>query len=158
MRIGIDARFFGAKDKGLGRYTENLIKNLEVLDNHNQYFIFLKKERLEDYVPQNQNFKKILFHQLRQNNLDLMHFTYFKVPFFYQGRFIVTIHDLITSHVGIFKKIIYKLITWRAIKKSEKIIAVSNYTKQEILKHYHRSSEAGRIKSDKIKVIHEGVM
>ncbi|HUT95976.1 MAG TPA: glycosyltransferase [Candidatus Paceibacterota bacterium] len=150
MRIGIDARFFGAKDKGLGRYAENLIKNLEVLDNLNQYFVFLKKERWEDYIPKNHNFKKILFSQLKQNDLDLMHFTYFKAPLFYQRKFIVTIHDLITSHVGFFKKIIYKLITWRAIKKSEKIIAVSEYTKQEILKHY-------KINSEKIKVIYEGV-
>jgi glycosyltransferase involved in cell wall biosynthesis len=150
MRIGIDARFFGAKDKGLGRYTENLIRSLEVLDNHNQYFIFLKKERWDDYIPENQNFKKKLFNRLRHNDLDLMHFTYFKVPFFYQGRFIVTIHDLITSHVGIFKRMAYKLIIWRAIKKSEKIIAVSEYTKHEILNHY-------RVEPDKIKVIYEGV-
>lgn len=150
MRIGIDARFFGAKDKGLGRYTENLIKNLEVLDNHNQYFIFFKKKRWEDYIPKNQSFKKILFNQLKQNNLDLMHFTYFKAPFFYRGRFIVTIHDLITSHVGIFKRMIYKLITWRTVKKSERIIAVSEYTKQEVLKHY-------KINPDKIKVIYEGI-
>jgi len=151
MRIGIDARFFGAKDKGLGRYTENLIRSLEVLDNHNQYFIFLKKERWENYIPKNQNFKKVPFSRLKQNDLDLMHFTYFKVPFFYQGRFVVTIHDLITSHVGFLKRIIYKLITWRAIKKSEKIIAVSEYTKQEILKVYPV------ISGDKIKVIYEGI-
>jgi hypothetical protein len=29
MRIGIDARFFGPIGKGLGRYTERLIENLE---------------------------------------------------------------------------------------------------------------------------------
>lgn len=150
MRIGIDARFFGAKDKGLGRYTENLIRNLEILDNHNQYFIFFKKERWGDYVPKNQNFKKFLFSQLKQNKLDLMHFTYFKAPFFYQGRFVITIHDLITSHVGVFKRIIYKSITRRALKKAEKIIAVSEHTKQDILRHY-------KVNPDKIKVIYEGV-
>ena len=29
MRIGIDARFYGASSKGLGRYTQKLIENLE---------------------------------------------------------------------------------------------------------------------------------
>ena len=29
MRIGIDARFFGSIGKGLGRYTQKLIENLE---------------------------------------------------------------------------------------------------------------------------------
>lgn len=151
MRIGIDARFFGAKDKGLGRYTENLIRNLEVLDNHNQYFIFLKKERFNDYSPGQPNFRKLLFSQIEENKPDLMHFTYFKAPFFYQGRFVVTIHDLITSHVGFFKKIIYKLITRRALRKAERIIAVSNYTKSEISKKY-------KINPEKIKVIYEGVI
>ena len=44
MKIGIDARFFGAKDKGFGRYTENLIRNLEKIDSVNHYFIFLRKD------------------------------------------------------------------------------------------------------------------
>lgn len=152
MHIGIDARFFGAKDKGLGRYTENLIKNLEALDKRNQYFIYLNKKRWEDYIPQSQNFKKVLFCQLKQTKPELMHFTYFKVPFFYRGKFVVTIHDLITSHVGIFKKIAYKLVASRAIKKAERIIAVSEYTKKEILKAYPV------IGADKIEVIYEGVI
>jgi hypothetical protein len=29
MRIGIDARFFGIKQKGLGRYTQKLIEKTE---------------------------------------------------------------------------------------------------------------------------------
>lgn len=156
-KIGIDARFFGAKDKGIGRYVENLIKNLEKIDpsnneagTQNQYFIFLREERWNDYIPQNPNFKKFLFNQLKETQLDLMHFTYFKVPIFYKGNFIVTIHDLISSHVNLLKRIAYKVILKLALKRASKIIAVSNYTKQDILKHY-------RINPNKIKVIYEGV-
>jgi len=150
MNIGIDARFFGAKDKGIGRYVENLIKNLENIDNINQYFIFLSKERFNDYSPGQPNFKKLLFNQIKKIKLDLMHFTYFKVPIFYRGRFIVTIHDLIVSHVNFLKKIAYKIILCLALKRAEKIIAVSEYTKKDILKHY-------RVNPEKIKVIYEGV-
>ena len=42
-RIGIDARFFGPKDKGFGRYTQQLVEHLEKIDplaGGNQYFIF----------------------------------------------------------------------------------------------------------------------
>ena len=46
MRIGIDARFFGPIGKGLGRYTQKLIENLEKVDNTNQYCIFLKKDKI----------------------------------------------------------------------------------------------------------------
>lgn len=151
MRIGIDARFFGAKDKGIGRYVENLIRNLEKIDLENQYFVFLSKERFNDYGSGQYNFKKLLFSQIKEIKPDLMHFTYFKAPFFYQGKFVITIHDLITSHVGVFKRIIYKLITRRALRKAERIIAVSNYTKSEILKKY-------KINPEKIEVIYEGVI
>jgi len=150
MNIGIDARFFGAKDRGIGRYVENLIKNLENIDNINQYFIFLSKERFNDYSPGQSNFKKLLFNQIKKIKPDLMHFTYFKVPIFYRGRFIVTIHDLIVSHVNFLKKIAYKIILCLALKGAGKIIAVSEYTKKDIFKHY-------RVNPEKIKVIYEGV-
>ena len=35
MRIGIDARFYGSVGKGLGRYTQKLIENLEKIDSEN---------------------------------------------------------------------------------------------------------------------------
>lgn len=92
-KIGIDARFFGPRDKGLGRYSENLIRNLEKIDppvgeasQNNRYFVFLQKNRFNDYQSQNPNFKKDLFENLPKHELDLMHFTYFKIPFFYRGQ------------------------------------------------------------------------
>ena len=62
MRIGIDARFYGSIGKGLGRYTEKLIQNLEKIDAQggNQYFIFLSQEGFAQYQPQAQNFQKVL--------------------------------------------------------------------------------------------------
>ena len=116
MKIGIDARFYGPKGKGLGRYTEKLIKNLEKVDapprrtsKTNQYVIFLRKENFDEYSPENDNFKKVvadlkwysLDEQLKlpslikKHNIDLMHFPHFNVPILYRGKFIVTIHDLI---------------------------------------------------------------
>ena len=174
-KIGIDARFFGSKDKGFGRYTEQLIKKLEKLDNHNHYFVFLRKERWNDYNPKNLNFKKVLADykwygikeqillplRIKKYKLDLMHFTHFNVPIFFHDKFIVTIHDLTLRHFPthtrtlknlIFypiKNLVYKIVFKRAIKKSEKIIAISEYTKKDILKHY-------KISPDKIQVIYEG--
>ena len=50
MRIGIDARFYGPPGKGLGRYTQKLIVNLERIDNANQYFVFLCQENFDEYL------------------------------------------------------------------------------------------------------------
>jgi glycosyltransferase involved in cell wall biosynthesis len=156
MKIGIDARFFGAKDRGIGRYTENLIRNLEKIDQPaggNQYFIFLKKQRWDDYNPGSKNFQKVKFSlNFKKYKLDLMHFTHYKV-FPYNGKFILTVHDLIWQKfpiLGFAKRLIYKIFFNLAIKRSEKIIAVSNYVKEDILRNY-------RINPEKIVVIYEGV-
>lgn len=176
MNIGIDARFFGPKDKGFGRYTEQLIRNLEKIDKKNQYFIFLRRDSWEEYRSKNKNFKKVLADykwygwkeqillplKLRKYNLDLVHFTHFNVPIFYRRKFIVTIHDLTLRYFPTykrniknfllypFKKLAYRIVFKHAIKNSDKIIAISEHTKKDILKHY-------KINPNKIKVIYEGI-
>ena len=162
MRIGIDARFFGSLGKGLGRYTQKLIENLETLDSSNEYFVFLKKENFDEYRPKNSNFHKVLadyqwytiteqIHMpkiLNKYKLDLLHFPHFNVPIFYRKKFVITIHDLILLHFPTIKStklnplwywlkfLAYKITIKSAIKRSEKIITVSNFTKKDILKHY----------------------
>ena len=50
MRIAIDARLYGpAKNKGLGRYVEQLVKNLEKIDSKNEYVVLLRKENWDEY-------------------------------------------------------------------------------------------------------------
>ncbi|MDD5043686.1 MAG: glycosyltransferase family 1 protein [Patescibacteria group bacterium] len=167
MKIGIDARFFGPVGKGLGRYTERLIENLERLDQENQYVIFLRKENWNSYQPSNPRFKKVLADYrwytmaeqllmprvIRRAQVDLMHFPHFNIPIFYNRPFVVTIHDLIlyrfptvraTTLSPLFYKIkywVYKKVIRRAVNKAEKIFAVSEFTKQDILKHFKVPAE-----------------
>lgn len=174
MRIGIDARFYGPVGKGLGRYTQKLIENLEKIYLQNksasgekfndEYFVFLGRENFHEYVPKNPNFHKILadckwytFSEqlkmpgiLNKFNLDLVHFLHFNVPFFYRKKFLVTIHDLIllefptvksTTLNPLFYRIkfwAYKFIIWSAIQRARKIITVSNFTRNELLKYYKK--------------------
>ena len=44
MRIGIDARKIG--DTGIGRYIENLVDNLLLIDDRNEYVIFLPPDEM----------------------------------------------------------------------------------------------------------------
>lgn len=158
----------------MGRYTQKLIENLEKLDHKNQYFVFLNGENFNEYKPKNLNFKKILancpWYTIREQikmpwllnryNLDLVHFPHFNVPFFYWKKFIVTIHDLILIHYPTIrgttlnpllywlKFMVYKIVIATAIHRSQKIIAVSKFTKNDILKHY-------RVPHEKIIVTYE---
>ena len=112
MKIGIDARLWN--ETGVGRYIRNLIRNLHEIDLSNEYILFCRNtdvERIKYEILSNKwkivsadirwhSLKEQLkFHQiLNRENLDLMHFTYFSVPLFYNRPFIVTIHDLIVYH------------------------------------------------------------
>ena len=56
-RIGIDARFFGPKQKGLGRYVQKLVEGLEentrykIQDTRYNFIIFLRRENWDEYQP-----------------------------------------------------------------------------------------------------------
>lgn len=173
MRIGIDARFYG--QSGVGRYLRNLIVNLRKIDKKNEYFIFLLAKDYKNFQETN-NFKKVLadfkwygFAEqfkypglLKKIKLDLMHFPHFNVPIFYQGKFIVTIHDLIHQHfqtkqasmlnplIYNFKQFGYKKVFKSAISKSEKILVPSNNVSEFLVKEWG-------IKASKITITQEGV-
>ncbi len=176
MKIAIDARFYGSIGKGLGRYTQKLIENLEELDFTNEYVIFLRRENWDEYQPRNSNFSKVLadikWYTLKEqfaipkiikkHKPDLVHFPHFNIPIFYRKPFVVTIHDLILFHFPtkkattlsslkyFFKKIGHRLVITNAVKKSRKIIAVSNNTKKDILNYFS-------VSPNKIEVTYEAV-
>lgn len=99
---------------------------------------------------------------LNKEKLDLVHFPYFSVPIFYKRPFVVTIHDLILNHyptgqastlpfpIYKLKLLGYKFVIAQVAKKAEKIITVSNTTKEEIIDHLGVSPQ-------KVVVTYEGV-
>ncbi len=175
MTIGIDARFFGPRGKGLGRYTQKLIEGLQNLDSQNDYVIFLRRENFEEFQPKNSHFRKVLADycwysaaeqillpfKIYQQKVDFMHFPHFNVPIFYFGPYVVTIHDLILQHFSTrrastlgplkywFKNLAYKIVIRSALKRARKIITVSQYVKKDIIKCFG-------VKPEKIIVTYEG--
>lgn len=167
MKIGIDARFLGPENKGLGRYVQKLVENLDLLDKKNKYFIFLRKDNFDLFKPTNPNFKKVLadykwysFSEqifmpflLRKYKLDFVHFPHFNIPIFYFGKILITVHDLIllrfptkkaTTRNKLFyliKFLAYKLTIFLAIKRATKIMAVSNFTKDDLREYYNLPEE-----------------
>lgn len=160
MRIGIDARFFGPVGKGLGRYTERLIENLEKLAIEHDFVVFLRKENFDLYRPKSPRFRKVLAdfrwysasEQVRfpplilRERIDLMHFPHFNVPILTPCPFIVTIHDLIlfryptrratTLNAAVYglKYAAYRAVIRSAARRAKKIITVSECTKRDIVK------------------------
>ncbi len=177
MRIGIDARFFGPKEKGLGVYVQKLVEGLERNNNEtdHHFFIFLKKDRFDDFKPQKKNFHKVVADFqwygwkeqliypffLNKYKLDLMHFGHFNVPVLYFRKTIVTIHDLILFHFPTFKNstlnkafyliklLAYRMVINLAVRKAVLIIAISEFTKKDLIKTL-------KVSEEKIKVVYQG--
>lgn len=174
MKIGIDARLWS--QGGVGRYIRNLVINLSEIDAKNDYVLFALKDDLGN-IKENVNNEKwkivesdIHWHTiseqikfsrvLNKEKLELVHFPYFSVPFTYRKPYVVTIHDLIFHHyftgssstlplwlLG-FKVIAYRLIVANASRFSKKIIAVSQFTKKDIVSTL-------RVSEKKINVVYE---
>lgn len=164
MKIVIDARMYN--ESGIGRYIRNLISELQILDHENEYFILLLQKDLHE-VSFKTNFNKIsadfrwygvqeqikLPKILDGINPDLVHFPHFNIPLFYNGKFVVTIHDLIHQHFSMkratthgslvykLKQFGYKKVFRAAIKKSQKILVPSNFVKKQLMDEYQINNE-----------------
>jgi len=171
-RIGIDARLFGtAQAAGIGTYTEELVGNLLKTDPINQYTVFVTPATSAVFPFYAPNLTKVsvpyphytvaeqLFYPrvLSQAKLDLVHYTNFNTPVFFRStKNVVTIHDLTLwfypgrKHKSPFKKWVYRYIIAKSCQNADRIIAVSEGTKQDIVKYL-------KIDPAKIDVIYEGV-
>ncbi len=159
MRIGIDARMYGPKaTTGIGNYIKNLLDNIFLIDKNNEYVLFMKEPSFSQFNPPNQRVKKIkvdfpwysFSEQIKfpkillKYKLDLVHFPQFNIPIFYPKKFVVSIHDITPKFFpgpnvkkSLIRKFGYQVVFNSAIKKSAKIITVSNHTKSQLIQHFN---------------------
>ncbi|OGD71326.1 hypothetical protein A3A84_01270 [Candidatus Collierbacteria bacterium RIFCSPLOWO2_01_FULL_50_23] len=162
MQIGIDARFYGTKHTGIGRYVQNLILNLAKVDKTNQYLVF-GGELVRDEIKEFANFKwvkletrpytiaeqlinAIVFYNAK---LDLLHVPHFNAPIYYPGKYVITIHDLI-KHLSVgkatttlphyqylIKHFAYRMAIRINLVRADKIIVPAFFWKDYLIKHFH---------------------
>lgn len=158
---------------GIGRYTHELVAHITRLNNEleNPYRIslfFNNPEYTEFAAPANTekilvnaghySYKEqtVFLKKLNEQNCDIVHFPHFNLPILYNKPYIVTIHDLIISLYPekkirkFHKHLAYKLAIKNAVKKAQKIITVSQNTKNDLQKFL-------KVPPEKITVIHPGV-
>ena len=175
MKIGIDCRLWD--ETGVGRYIRNLVRQLQYIDNKNEYVLFVLSKDYETLKSEIKNPKwtieeaDIRWHSiaeqlefpriLNRENLDLVHFPYFSVPIFYKRPFVVTIHDLIQNHHAsgkasrlpflfyYVKRIGYNRVLGNAVKKAKKIIVPLVSVEKDLINTLN-------VSKDKISVTNEG--
>jgi len=157
MKIAIDARESGTST---GRYVDKLIEYLQIIDQENQYTLLLKKHRVGTYRITSPNFQIMesnikeftlaeqtrLAWQLYRLKPDLVHFPLVQHPVLYFGRSVIGMLDLTTLRfnnpsknpvVFWLKQRVYWLVNYVAARKAKQIITISNFVKQDVVKHFH---------------------
>lgn len=168
-RIGIDARFFGTKrSTGIGLCVEELIHHLVQVDQDNHYTVMLPPEVAEVFPFYADNLKKLavrfphytyseqLFMPkfLQRQNFDLIHYTNFNSPILFRAtKSVVSVYDLTLWYFpgrrqrSWFRHMVYRYVIRKSCENAERIIAISEGTKADIVKHLG-------ISPDKIDVIY----
>lgn len=170
MRIGFDAKRYFHNYTGLGNYSRTLIQNLAHYYPDHEYYLYTQagsdemiagaqKEYPSCYVqlPPKQYGKIrgslwrtfLMPDQLNQDNLDIYHGLSHEIPYKIHEKadyqIVVTIHDLIfMRHPEFYRwgeRQVYTKKYGYACEHADKIIAVSEQTKNDIVEYFHIPAE-----------------
>lgn len=163
-RVGFDAGPASATYSGIGQYVRQLFPAMYQQNSSIELIGFSPAEQMTQSngleslasLTVKASESRWFPHWVRRSlePLDLFHGTNFKAPNYGQKKTIVTIHDLWLDRFPLYSKKLFgqRLSSWktrRGATRAEKIIAVSEFSKQEI-------HEVFGISLDKIAVIYHG--
>ena len=174
MKIAINCAFFQPKGGGIREYIFNLVNNLSIVDDKNEYILYVLSDML-DYAKNNfpkrfkiksipYNSKQVIRRSLFENffwrkeerleKFDIFHSPFFHSPKLIKAKTIITVHDLRFCRFPetyTFKRLLFlKYAVPKSVKSSDRIISISSFTKKELIKYYY-------LPSDKINVIYEAI-
>ncbi len=166
MRVLIDCRFAGIPT-GLGRYSRELVAalvpqnpdmacTLLVRDASASWLQGIHAQILQADIPHYSLAEQRLLPSLiRRSGAELFFSPHFNVPWLCPVPFVATIHDLILhrypNSASLFKRAAYRILLHRTVRKARRLIAVSDFTREEIARAY------GSRTLQKTVRIHEGV-
>ncbi len=176
MNIGFNALGLKSKTGGVETYIYNMVKAILLNDSKNNYFLFVGKNTELIFKDLKFKNLKIITLPINTNNsilriiaentllnlfciihhLKLVHHFCNYIPRIFFTKSVVTIHDLggffyhekypEYNDMHNYYKYMKKELAY-TLKKANQVIAISNFTKSEIIKYYPNTSE------NKIKVI-----
>lgn len=164
MRIGIDLTWLKPqKSGGVESYAKNLLDGFAKLEDDNEYVLFLAKDNAQylteyftskkfTFVTCNTYAEKVKQHLiwqnifeyriLRKNNIDFCFFPVYEMPIYKCKRIknVTTICDIQAYHYPEYfsklENIWFRLGWQRAILCSDKIVAITDYTKEDLKEHF----------------------
>lgn len=176
MKIAINCSICQPKGGGITEYIVNLTRELEKLDHENEYVLYVLQD-LYDFcltklpsrfrikkIPYNntltQIIKRSLFSQSfwykeeKEEGFDIFHSPFFYAPKMRKAKVIITVHDLrlyrFPKTYGLLRYIYLQHSVKETIRRADRIISISQFTKDEIMDTCH-------VEGSRIKVIHEAI-
>ncbi|MCX6282901.1 MAG: glycosyltransferase family 1 protein [Bacteroidetes bacterium] len=157
MRIGIEGqRLFRKKKHGMDMVALELIRNLQILDTKNEYFVFVKEDE-DECLLSGGNFELVKLRDspypvweqfvlpsaAKKANCDILHCTSNTAPLSTSIPLVVTLHDIIYmeklsllskgfTNYQKFGNLYRRMVVPGVVRKCKKLITVSEFEKQRI--------------------------
>ncbi|VAW26344.1 Glycosyltransferase [hydrothermal vent metagenome] len=171
MKIGIEGqRLYRERKHGMDMVALELINELQKLDKNNEYVVFIKPNVDNRIFEQTANFKFVelgggpypaweqfaLPKAARREGCDILHCTSNTAPLNPGMPLVITLHDIIyMESISIFKKggtwyqkfgnMYRRFVVPRVMRKSDKIITVSEFEKNRIKDFFGFPAEDNRV-------------
>ena len=166
MRTVIDARLYGPRHGGLGRYVQQLCLRLPALEPLTTWIFLMGTEAEADYradvgaVPTNVQLVRAPWHWytlaeqihlprlIRRLAPDVTHYPHFNVPLFAPQPYVVTVHDLIIHHFPTsrattlnpitygLKLLAYRAVVRAAVRRTRRILVPTKFVADDIRRQY----------------------
>lgn len=145
-KVAIDARMI--EMSGIGTYIQHLMgRGIYDIALGNQKLIH-KYDPTVKVIPFSEKIYSVgeqirfPYKTLKKEQIDLIHFPHYNVPFFYRGKYVVTVHDLI--HIkfpqylnGPLSRLYSKMLMRHAVDHAKKIFTVSKCSQKDLMDFFH---------------------
>lgn len=174
MRVAINLLPFREEIAGAGKYAQNIVREFSRINDYDiDYFLYVSERGKKNFKFSGKNFHyivpkfnpkfvvvRIFWEQfvfpfkLKKLDPDVIFTPSVAIPFLYNGKFYTTIHDLAYKKskykYSLLRRLYIKAATTIAVKKSDVIFTVSDFSKKEIVEEFN-------IKNKKVLVTYNGV-
>lgn len=177
MIIGFDAKRAAQNRTGLGNYSRFVIRLLSQQHPENEYYLYVPKQDKMPYITEIPTLAKLKLHfplsslwrrfsslwrvwgitgDIKNDDVNIFHGLSNELPLNItraKCKTVVTVHDLIFLHCPQYYHLvdrwIYRYKFRKSCRQADKIIAVSEFTKKEIIRYFD-------IQESKIEVVYQG--
>lgn len=164
-KILLNGLHYESNGAGISKYNHMLLKTF--IEENYDVDILIRDEFKHELSSNNLIFAnqiingskdRIIYEKLKAQklykNYDLVHFPDYATPVLYRGKKVATIHDMamhmMRDKYTVMQNITKNTLLRNTLYSAEKLICVSEFSKEELLNYYPKVE-------DKIEVIYEGI-